>query len=297
MMAARSYKPVPIILFTVILAYYTFNIFILEGRRDGLENKRQQHGVWNLSPLALSALAGEFKGILSSYIVLDAGAQIGNVVARDDKGNYVNEEADYDCRNLATMLNASQYLDPSFQQTYMVAHGWLPWEKCKLVKETNKILQVARENRPWDLFPINYLAFNHYYHLGNYQKAGEILLAAAQEKDAPQYLAILGSRLSKKGGHVEAAIALLQSVLNSKGPDEPGYTDLEDRLAALRAVAVLDKAVANYHGRFASYPVKPEQLIDSGILTALPENPYNLSFCINQEGEVFFDRPDCRRQN
>ena len=143
-------------------------------------------------------------------------------------GEFIEVPSNYKKQTIYEILVASQSLDPSFQQTFMLAQGWLPWDDG-LVEETIAILQTAQENRPWDFFPAQFMSFNHYYFLNDYIQAGEILLNAATKEKAPSYLGILGSRLTLKGGDTKAAIILMQTVMDGKESEEPGYKKLQDR--------------------------------------------------------------------
>ena len=164
-----------------------------------------------------------------------------------------------------------------------------------MVEETISILQTAIKHRPADLFPVSFMSFDYYYFLNDHAKAGKILLQAADSmENPPSYLAILGSRLIKKGGQTEVGIVMLKSILANMTSGEPGYDDVNQRLQSLQAVLILEKAVKKYHEKFGKLPVRPEDLLSENILLSLPQNPYNLSFCINQKGAIFFDRPGCR---
>lgn len=294
-MAPGKSKSVTILVtFCLILIYGGF-LSLLENKREVLGERGREHGIWDLPPSLLSAIAVEFKGILASYIVLDAGSRVGARVERAPDGTFVTVQPKYKCGTLYRMIKSSQYLDPAFQQSYNFAQGWLPWQPCNMVEECIEILETARKNRPWDLFPAMYNAFNHYFFLNDFNKAGKILLEeAAGRKNPPSYLAILGSRLSDKGGGTETAITFLESIIKNTDPDEPGYKTLELRLEALQGVIVLENAVKDFRDTFHMYPKSIMQLRDEGVLSAIPANPYNLDYCVDRQGKVFFDRPDCR---
>ncbi len=209
-----------IIAITGFLLLYISFLFVIESRRSEYNSSGRDHGLCDLPPVLLSAVAGEFKGMLASYIILDAGSRVGTQIDRAPDGSNMVVSRPYICDPLYKMIKASQYLDSAFAQTYNFSHGWLPWLPCKMVEEDTKILQTAQANRPWDLFPTQYMAFNSYYFLNDYKRAGEILLEeAANRKNAPSYLSIIGSRLSKKGGNTAAALVFLKSIVAHKAPE------------------------------------------------------------------------------
>jgi len=277
----------------VFLLIYGVCLYQLEIDRKEVKLEEKESGIWNLPPLLLMTAAGEFKGIMASMITLEAGARTGTRVERSGDG-FESKEPEINCQSVYKMLAASQTLDPSFQQTFIIANSFLPWD-CQMVNENIKFLETAKKARPNDWMPISLLAFNHYYFLDDYATAGAIYLQAAQDMENPlPYFSILGARLIKKGGQSENGAMMLKSVLAGMQPDEPGFGDIQKRLQALQATLVLEKAVFRYREKIGFWPEKPEQLLTSGILKKLPENSYDFSFCINSEGAVFFDRPDCR---
>ena len=278
----------------ILVLLYMVSFSLVECNRDTFQKNKKNVGLWDLPPLTLSLVAGEYRGLLADILNLEAGAKIGTKLERTSTGKYAAVLNEYDPHVIHKVLVASQMLDPYFQQTFMVAQGWLPWDG-ELVEETNAILKIAQKNRYWDFFPTQFTAFNTYYFLNDYKKAGEILLHAAAKKNAPPHFAIIGSRLSHKGGDTKAAIVLMKLIVGSRVSTEPGFENLQKRLNALEAVQVLEQAVSKYQQRFSSFPSNPSQLIQAGMLSSIPLNPYGLPYCINQTGDVFFDRPDCRK--
>jgi len=277
----------------VFLLIYGVCLYQLEIDRKEVKLEEKESGIWNLPPLLLMTVAGEFKGIMASMITLEAGARTGTRVVRNGDG-FVSKEPKINCQSVYKMLTASQALDPSFQQTFIMASSFLPWG-CEMVNESIVFLETARKARPNYWMPVSLLAFNHYYFLDDYATAGEIYLRAAQEMKNPlPYFAILGARLIKKGGQTENGVIMLKSVLAAMQPDGPGFDEIKKRLQALQATLVMEKAICSYKEKTGSLPEEPEQLLTSGILEKLPRNPYDFSYCINQKGKVFFDRPNCR---
>lgn len=203
------------------------------------------HGIWDLPPAVVSVIAGEFKGLMADYFDLEAGAEMGTEVIRDARGKFVEIKRHTDWQAIHRLFTTSQYLDPSFQQTYMVAEGTLPWEG-KMVLAAQEILKTAAKNRPWDWQPERFIGFNTYFFLRNPGEAGKIFLRAAKVPDAPHYLAILGARLAMEGGDTKVAIILLKSMLSGKSVLKSNEDDIRKRLKALEGVAVLENGILLY---------------------------------------------------
>lgn len=279
----------------VLLGFYVASYSaLLQQRSEISQTSSSSSGLWNLPPVMLLALAGEFKGLMADYLTLEVGAQLGTELVRKPEGGLRVVKKQYDWPSIHRLFIASQALDPSFAQTYIVAQGWLPWEPAGMVAEAQEILKTAVRNRPWDWQPAHSMGFNTYYFLNQPGEAGKIFLKAAKTPNAPPFLSILGARLAQKGGETEAAIIIMKSMLADKNPEEPGYTDMIDRLQALEGVRVIEQASNSYEKTLGRKPSSLYELTASGLLTALPPNPYNLDYCIDKEGFIYFDKPDCR---
>ncbi|MHB1015258.1 MAG: hypothetical protein ACYC2W_08275 [Desulfurivibrionaceae bacterium] len=265
---------------------------LLQHHGDARQAQRSSSGIWNLPPTALLALGGEFKGLMADYLTLEAGAELGTEVVRNPAGGFRVVKKQYDWPGIHRLFVASQTLDPSFAQTYIVAQGWLPWD-AGMVKETQDILAVAAKNRPWDWQPTHAMGFNAYYFLKQPGEAGKFFLAAAKVPNAPSFLTILGARLAQKGGETETAIVIMKSMLANKNPEEPGYADMVDRLHALEGSLLIEQAAHRYEKAMGRKPSSLAELTASGMLPALPPNPYNLAYCMDTAGIVYFDKPDC----
>ena len=266
---------------------------LLQQRSDSQQTAHPSAGIWNLPPVALLAVAGEFKGLMADYLTLEAGARLGTELVRKPEGGFRVVKKQYDWPGIHRLFVASQTLDPSFAQTYIVAQGWLPWEPANMVEETQEIVKIAAKNRPWDWQPYHSMGFNAYYFQNKPGEAGKLFLEAAKVPNAPSFLPILGARLAQKGGETETAIVIMNSMLADKNPEEPGYTDMVDRLHALEGVRVIEQAANRYEKTLGRKPSSLAELTASGQLAALPPNPYNLDYCMDTAGIIYFDKPDC----
>lgn len=294
-------KPIAIklLLGTLLIGTYVLSYGALLQHRKTIsleEGAGSEGGLWNIPKVALLALSGEFKGMVANYLTLEAGAQLGTHVIRDkETGAFRILKKTYDWPNLQKIFVASQILDPSFAQTFLVAQGWLPWHPANMVDETQGILQIADKARPWDWQPAHSMGFNYYYFLNAPGEAGRVFLEAAKRENAPPFLAILGARLATKGGETDSALAIIESVLQNKSEDEPGYQDIVDRFEALKGVSALEKAVKRFQEKFGRIPSDIKELVASGTMHAVPNNPYKVEYCIDREGAVHFDWLDCRK--
>ncbi len=228
----------------------------------------------------LKIIAGEFKGLMADYLVLEAGSFIGS--------NQKPTEQDW--KNIHRTLKYALALDPYFMQAYIYAQGNLPWDAC-MYQETIDLLAISKEHRTWDWYPGYYMGFDYYYFLADYAKASQQFLEAAQIKNAPLLLSILGARLAMKGKRTETAIALLKTMLGDKELDENSAREIRMRLEALQGVSAIEKAIEEYKRRYGQRPARLEELVTKGIVEKLPDNPYGGPYIYDDiTGEVAFDK-------
>jgi tetratricopeptide (TPR) repeat protein len=208
----------------------------------------------------LKIIAGEFKGAMADYLLLEIGAFI----------NAGENKSDADWDRVSFHFSQCMALDPYFQQTYRMAQAFLPW-KGK-VAEANALLEIAREHRPWDWYPGFYIGFNYFNTLKDYDKASEYLITASKIKGAPALLATLGARLAQKTGQTRAALAFLIAMQSNPDYDEEAKQLIALRIEVLEGVLLLEKAIAVYQQRFGHDITSLQDLVTSGILKALPRN-------------------------
>jgi len=229
---------------------------------------------------ALIMLAGEFKGLVADYLLLEVGSFIGS-----------NQDGSpEDWHNVYLALKKSMALDPNFQQTYLYAQGTLPWE-AKMPEKAIELLEISRQNRPWDWIPGQYMGFDYFYFLKDYAKASEVFLETARIKNSPPIIADLGARFAHKTRQTEAAIALLSGIIMDEGLDAYKKGEIQNRVAALEGVLLLERAISRYQAQYHNNPASLESLIDCGLLPKMPFNPYADTFFYDpQTGSVAFDR-------
>lgn len=245
-------------------------------------SKKEVVRTWDLPTELLLALAGEFKGLTADLVVLEAGALIGGPT----------EPEDQDWEGIMRLFRHAMALDPYFLHTCNIMQGVLPWEAGK-VHETLDLLSISKDHRSWDWQPGYWMGFDNYYFLGRNAEGGRLLLEAANKPNAPPFLAIIGARLMQKGGETEAAIALLKTMLAQQDEEDPVYEEVRTRLLTLNGVKIIEKAVARFKIQFGKKPNELAELVETGILKALPENPSGLPYCLDQNGRVLFDSAEC----
>ncbi|NCC23830.1 MAG: hypothetical protein EOM25_01325 [Deltaproteobacteria bacterium] len=266
-----------------LLSGYMAAGLAVQEQRQGRMHRFQFDGL-NLPPLALQALAGEFKGLAADYLLLGVQSFIGS--------NQVLDRAEW--LAVARAFDQAQALDPYFEQTYLMAQGLLAWS-ASMPERAVRILRKAAEHRPWDWRARYYAGFNQYYFLNDYQAASESFLQAAKVPHSPEILPVLGARLAQKSGRTEWALRLLYAMLKEKETEGSRTDEIERRIKALEGVLVLERSVADFKNRTGAWPQELEDLMSEGVLVAFPENPYGTEWLFNPEtGAVSFDRVEIR---
>jgi hypothetical protein len=262
----------------VLLALYSKSrVAVSACRQDFSVDYRLN--VASLPPDLMRIFAGEFRGLWADYLLLEIGSLTGG------KRELRQEEWE----QIALAFAQALELDPYFEQTYIYVQGNLPWDG-EMPEKTIELLNVSKTHRTWDWRPGYYMAFDYYYFLKDYSGASELFLDAARIKGAPLLLAVLGARFALRGGRTEAAIILLQSMLDDPELGEADKKQVLDRITASKGVLLLEKAIEKYKNRYDAYPPSLETLIEKGIVEQLPENPYaDTYFYAEKDGQVFFD--------
>lgn len=223
----------------------------------------------------LKALAGEFKGMVANYLLLEAASFMGS--------NQEPTAEDWDAT--ARLLDQSSSLDPYFKQTYRLSQSALAWEPDQLTSAIT-ILERSRKHLTWDWQPGFFLGFDYYYFLNENLTASQKLMETSKVPGAPIALATLASRLASKSGHTGAAIAFLTAIYKNTDDAETKKI-LELRILALRGVETLEAAVVLFQKKFDRLPATLDELVHETILSDLPSNPYKRPYSI-KEGRIDF---------
>jgi len=215
-----------------------------------------------VSPELLEIAAGEFKGILADYLLLKSSIFLG--------GRYDTTKGDWEA--VYTLLRQSLALDPYFFQTCYYIQAFLPWG-AKMAKEAVTLLEISKTHRPWDWNPGFYIGFDYFYFLKDNLTASRYLMETSEIPNSPPLLSMLGTRLAQKGGQTMAGIVFLKAMYE-KAETESEKRRISRRLKALTDVLGLEKGIAAFSSKFGHPPQSLEQLVSTGFLKKLPENPY-----------------------
>jgi hypothetical protein len=187
---------------------------------------------------------------------------------------------------LAKVQSDVSWLNPAHEDNYYIAAAILPWSGQLEAAQT--ILRRASIARPYDYQPAFYYAF-HLLHFKGDPVGGADWLRQAAEKlsDDDERLTMqnFAARWMDKARDLDLAIRVVESMAKqAKRPDFRAY--LEQRVKRLRTLQQLRAAAATYRQRFERPPAQLADLVQSGILTVLPQDPFGYGYGINPQGEI-----------
>jgi tetratricopeptide (TPR) repeat protein len=120
------------------------------------------------------------------------------------------------------------------------------------------------------------LGYNYYFLLGDPAKGAEYIMEAARRPDAPSYLSGLATRLAAEAGSPDTAVAFLEARLRETQDPEMREV-LANRMKEViieRDLRTLEDAVEVYRTQHQTLPATLADLVASGILPMLPQEPF-----------------------
>jgi hypothetical protein len=174
---------------------------------------------------------------------------------------------------IGRLIDVVTSLDPWVSHAYRFAAVWLT-ASVEQVLQANTLLERAIAYHPRDWRNRHYLGFNHFFYLGDEERAAEILTPAVGLPGAPHYLAALVAKLRQRRGGLEAAERFLVQLAESTENEYARATYLKalDEVATERRARLLDAARAAYRNRHGRDIARVEELVQgpSPLLRRLP---------------------------
>ena len=228
-----------------------------------------------LPPAFLKIAAGEFKGLMADYLLLKGATFLGGR----------HDTTQTDMQAVETLFRQSLALDPYFFQTCYLTQAFLAW-RGNQVDDAIDLLKISNNHRDWDWNPGFFIGFDYYYFLNDNLSAARYLMEVAKHPAAGALPGLLAARLSQKGGETETGLVFLKSMYSTI-EDDNTRKQIERRITTLERVYVIEKAIAVYRAQYNREPDDLQELVSSGILEKLPENPYMTPFTL-EDGVVVF---------
>lgn len=221
----------------------------------------------------------EFSGAASDYLMLQTLTFLGEKLINKES---LSKEQWY---LVYKALDQVTWLDQRFLDPYVLAAMTLPWE-AGMVRETNELLEKIIKIRPDDHRPFLFLWYNYFYFLKDPATAAGYLERAARIPGAPDYYANLAARSSFYGKKTTAGIIFLKEIVQeTNDPSRKKFLLL--RLEALEKISFLEQKIQDYKKLHNSLPESLEQLVETGLIDKIPNDPYGGVFYIVDKEQVY----------
>lgn len=118
------------------------------------------------------------------------------------------------------------------------------------------------------------------------------LLRAARIPGSPEYFPLLASRMLAEGNRPETALAFLQEI-TARETDPRRKASLKERIRRVtveRDLQSMEMAIVEYTSKFGAPPRTLADLVQSGMLSRIPEDPYGGRYLLTPDGGVRSDR-------
>lgn len=227
----------------------------------------------------LKAVSGDHRTTIAGMVVMRVLFYFGTVLQKLQEKVFVRPEFLNMYRTIQTLVS----LDPYNMDTYYFAQAVFTWDLGR-IHEVNGLLEEGMKHRTWDPSIPFYIGFNNAYFLKDYAAAAKYMQIAA-ERSGNQLYTQLAARFFYESQQSALGLAFLETMI-STAKDKAVKHSYEMRRDALLAAQVIEQALKSYRKHFGVSPMKLEQLVDSGILSAVPTDPYGGTFFLDEEGRV-----------
>lgn len=185
---------------------------------------------------------------------------------------------------LAQVQRDAAWLNPAHADNYYIAAAILPW--VNQLSAAQDVLERAIEGRPFDSLPPFYYGFNIYYFDKNPTEGARwVQLAAQRETNRQNSFALdnIAARWYERGNEPSVAISYVEAMAErARDPAFKRY--LEQRVARLRMLEVLSQASARFEQQQGRTLRSLRELVDSGLVATLPEDPFGFGFALDDHG-------------
>lgn len=173
-------------------------------------------------------------------------------------------------------------LDPHYAYPFYVG-GVVLTNLANRVDLSNRLLERGHRENPeeWNLPFL--LGYNHYFVLGDAAKGAEYIGRAARTSGAPTFLPGLATRMYAEAGNPDVALQFLEALWKGN-PDLILREKLETRAKEVlieRDLRTLERAVQQYHKRRHTFPASLSELVSTGYLDRIPEEPFGGAYLLD----------------
>jgi len=227
----------------------------------------------------LRVAAGEHRHLVAQYAVVKVLFYYGTLVEKLKQKIHLKPEY----RNMFDTLQTAEKLDPWNADTYYFTQAAFTWELGRIA-DVNRMLENGMRYRTWDPMLPFFVGFNDAYFLKDYAAAAPYFQKAAEITRDP-LMTNLTARYFSEAGRNELGLRFLE-FMQRRATDRQLIALYEIRKQALIAALTVQKGAEEYRRRFGAPPRRVADLLEKGVLTAIPRDPYGGLFYFDDKGVV-----------
>jgi hypothetical protein len=198
---------------------------------------------------------------------------------------------------LAPLLNITTALDPHLLVAYQFGANFLapqPPHGAGMPDKAVELVNYGIRNNPdnWRLYYD--LGFVYYMDLKDYARASETFSRGAELPGANPLLKVIAARMAQHAGDTQMARALWMTTYQTS-QDKQIRGNAIAHLRALQVsddVDALQEVVGQYGRRIGALPRSMHDLVASGLLRAIPDDPSGRPYILGHDGRVLVQVPD-----
>jgi len=188
---------------------------------------------------------------------------------------------------LASMCDLVTDLDPRAEHVYRFAGAILPWEAGQADAGIRMLEKGVREFP--DSWTLRYqLGFSEFFFKDNASKAVEHLTAAIELPGVHPAIARLAAILAREQFGPATTLAFLEEMQDTVDSSDVRAA-IRDQISEARYLSDLENlqaAVDAYRLRFAIPPLFLQDLVDTGFIRQIPEDPFGGKYQVDFDGVV-----------
>lgn len=194
----------------------------------------------------------------------------------------------------ARLQTIAAFFNPAHEDNYYIAAATLSWQNQ--VPAAQRVLKASADSRPADIYPLFFYGFNQRMFLQDTLGGAQAIEQAALRAKGNNRLSLqaMAARWYEKMDNSREALNMVSAM--AKQTRHPGLKEfLQQRALRLEGLVALKEAVVQYRTQQGRSPVDLADLLRTGILKKLPEDPTGQGYGLDKEGQVILLAPKANK--
>lgn len=261
----------------ILSSLFVFSALQLEKQRETILSSSFVE--YTMPSKIIGPASLEFKGLASDFLLFKFMTFMGGKVA------FKNVISETQWEHLTRTLDTITDLDPYFWDAYLFSEVFLAWD-AKRYEDANRLLLKGAKYLTDNYRIFYYLGFNYFYFLKDNENGRKYLMEAAKRPECNSYVANLAARLSVYSFKHQDGIAFLKEMLKETR-DKTTYNMFKKRIQTLEKMAFLEEKITEYKKMYSRYPSTLDDILQSGLISTIPKDPYGGQFVIMPNGRIY----------